>query len=143
MSSVTYGGTLEVANVGGTLALGNTFTLFQATAYSGSFSSYSLPALPAGFNWDVSQLGVNGTLTIVSASASPVINGGGSWSNGVFTLNFGGANGQSYGVLMSTNLLLPLSQWTRIASGTFGISAVTYMNMSATNMQQFYRIVSP
>jgi hypothetical protein len=122
--------------------LGNTFTLFQASAYSGSFSAYSLPALPAGLSWNVSQLTVNGTLTVVSGSA-PVINGRGSWSNREFTLRFSGSNGQSYGVLTSTNLLLPLSQWTRIAGGTFGSSAVTYTNTNAINPEQFYRIVSP
>lgn len=80
MSSLTYGGTLDVTNVGGALALGNTFTLFQAGAYGGSFSNYNLPALPAGLYWSLSSLAVNGSImvtnlpqirTVVSLTSAP------------------------------------------------------------------------
>ena len=39
LSSVTYGGTLTVTNLGGTLANGDSFQLFSSTAYSGAFTS--------------------------------------------------------------------------------------------------------
>ena len=64
ISTVTYGGTLTVSNTAGTLAAGATFTLFNASAYSGAFSSISLPALPSNLQWDTSNLDLNGTITV-------------------------------------------------------------------------------
>ncbi|PWU11447.1 MAG: hypothetical protein C5B50_23310 [Verrucomicrobia bacterium] len=75
--TITLGGTLNVANLAGTLALGDTFTLFSGTL-AGSFSSTTLPATPTGTTWDTSQLsaGGNGTIKVVcsgtlAASAGP------------------------------------------------------------------------
>src|SRR6185369_2751470 len=46
LSSVAYNGTLLITNVGAApLAAGDSFTLFEATSYSGSFSSIQ-PASP-------------------------------------------------------------------------------------------------
>src|SRR4029077_2132605 len=44
-SALSYAGTLVVNNLSGTLAPGDTFTLFQAPAFVGSFPAYSLPPL--------------------------------------------------------------------------------------------------
>ncbi|QUE52573.1 tandem-95 repeat protein [Luteolibacter ambystomatis] len=65
VSTVTYGGLLVVTNVGpDALVVGNSFQLFAASTYSGSFSSITLPTLPAGLVWDTTNLGVNGTLFV-------------------------------------------------------------------------------
>jgi autotransporter-associated beta strand protein len=72
MSHLTYGGTLTVTNLGATpLALGNSFSLFQSSAYSGSFTSFNLPPLTGGLSWDVSQLTVNGTISVINVVATP------------------------------------------------------------------------
>jgi hypothetical protein len=60
---ITLGGSLTVANLGGTYVAGDTFKLFNATTFAGSFSSITLP--PVGV-WDTTQLGVNGTLRLAS-----------------------------------------------------------------------------
>jgi uncharacterized repeat protein (TIGR02543 family) len=64
VTTVTYGGTLTVTANGATLAYGDTFTLFSANSYTGSFSATNLPALGSGLIWNTSQLGVNGTITV-------------------------------------------------------------------------------
>lgn len=64
IGSLTYGGTLVVTNLAGTLAAGDSYTLFTATNYSGSFSSILLPALTGNLAWDTSKLGVNGSLSV-------------------------------------------------------------------------------
>jgi autotransporter-associated beta strand protein len=74
--TVAYGGTLTVANLGAALQVNDTFDLFDADAFSGSFTSMTLPSLAAGLAWDTSQLTVNGTIKVVcngtlTASASP------------------------------------------------------------------------
>jgi len=79
LTAVTYGGTLTVTKLGGTLAAGDVFTLFSAGAYSGSFAAINLPALGTDLAWNKAGLAVNGTVQVVGvpptvakpAAASP------------------------------------------------------------------------
>jgi autotransporter-associated beta strand protein len=121
--SLSYGGTLVVTNVSGAaLVSGQTFTLFNASTYANSFSSITLPALGANLAWQ-NNLGLAGTISVVSTTASaPGINqvlqlGG--------NLIFGGVNGTHNGlyyVLSSTNLALPLTNWTVLSTNMFDAS---------------------
>ncbi|HEX5222383.1 MAG TPA: autotransporter-associated beta strand repeat-containing protein, partial [Verrucomicrobiae bacterium] len=63
---VSYGGTLVVSNLGGTLAEGDAFKLFDATpgAYFGAFEFMELPALGPDLYWDTSGLVVDGTIRV-------------------------------------------------------------------------------
>jgi autotransporter-associated beta strand protein len=63
-------GTLLVTNLSGTLAAGDSFKIFNATSYSGSFTNYALPALGTGLGWNITNLTVNGTLSVI-VTASP------------------------------------------------------------------------
>ncbi len=69
-SSVTYGGTLVVTNLGGSFTGGEVYKLFDsATAsYLGGFSTILLPSLPAGLTWN-NTLAANGTISISGSSA--------------------------------------------------------------------------
>ncbi|MEI8043020.1 MAG: invasin domain 3-containing protein, partial [Verrucomicrobiota bacterium] len=67
--TLTYGGTLTVTVFGPSDALsgGETFDLFDAPAFSGSFSTYSLPTLPTvspALNWYTGKLALGGDGTI-------------------------------------------------------------------------------
>lgn len=64
LGTVIMGGTLTVSNAGPALQLGDTFTLFQAAAYSGSFTNLSLPALTPPLVWNTNSLAVNGSITV-------------------------------------------------------------------------------
>jgi alpha-L-arabinofuranosidase len=58
-------------------------------------------------------------------------------------LSFSAQAGQTYKVLATDNLILPLNQWTILTNGTFG-SGVVIITDSDTNLPlRFYRIVSP
>lgn len=75
MSSVTYGGTLTVTNItadASTLSVGDSFKLFDAASYGGGFTTFNLPALPAGLSWDKSTLTTSGTLTVINNVSTPV-----------------------------------------------------------------------
>jgi autotransporter-associated beta strand protein len=64
-SSVFYGGTLIVTNLGFAYAPGNAFKLFNATTYSGIFATI-VPATPAlGLLWDTNTLATDGTLRVI------------------------------------------------------------------------------
>jgi autotransporter-associated beta strand protein len=81
VTSLTYGGTLVLKNLAGTLAVNDSFTLFTAGSYHGAFSSVSSETPGQTVTWDVSQLAVNGTVKVASAAPAsttitPVMSGG-------------------------------------------------------------------
>lgn len=74
-SGVTYGGTLTVTNIttdANTLESGDSFKLFDASSYGGGFTTFNLPALPAGRSWDKSALTTTGTISVINNVSSPV-----------------------------------------------------------------------
>ena len=79
LTSVTYGGALTVNNVTSDtnlLAAGDTFTLFVASGYAGTFSSLSLPGLSAGLYWNTNNLAVNGTISVGNLTYTLTYNAG-------------------------------------------------------------------
>lgn len=68
MTTLTLAGTLNVSLLDGAYAIGDSFKLFDAASYTGSFSAIT-PATPGtGLAWDASQLDVDGTLKVVKSS---------------------------------------------------------------------------
>ena len=55
---------LAVTNLSGTLAAGDSFTLFQSSSINSSFAAYALPSLASGLGWNTSSL-TNGVLSVV------------------------------------------------------------------------------
>jgi fibronectin-binding autotransporter adhesin len=76
------------------------------------------------------------------ALVSPTLHINGALNSGSFPILFSGPNGQPYEVMTSTDVSLPLSNWTRLTNGTFGGSPVAYTDAAATNISRFYRIIS-
>jgi fibronectin-binding autotransporter adhesin len=65
-STITYGGTLRVVTLAGTIAAGNTFKMFSASNYVGTFASIlPNPPLP-GLGWNTNTLATDGTLRVIS-----------------------------------------------------------------------------
>jgi fibronectin-binding autotransporter adhesin len=72
LTAVTYGGSLIVSNLAGSISATNVFRLFSANSYSGAFAALS-PATPgAGLAWNTNTLATDGTLRVVS-TASPIL----------------------------------------------------------------------
>jgi autotransporter-associated beta strand protein len=68
LTALTYGGTLVISNISGTLTASDTFPLFSSATYSGMFTALS-PATPGnGLVWDTSTLATDGTLRISTGS---------------------------------------------------------------------------
>ncbi|BCU79798.1 hypothetical protein llg_45130 [Luteolibacter sp. LG18] len=145
--TLTYGGTLSVNSIGATaFAVGDSFQLFSAPSYGGSFTSISLPLLPLGLIWDTSTIATDGTIKVADPGTS-FWNGGGadtSWStagnwNGVLPVNGQLLTFQGSTKLASTNNLLTAIGQVTFASSGFSLSgnAVTLqgglINQTGTN----------
>ncbi len=126
-ATITYGGTLNVANLAGTLAAGDSFKLFNATTYTGTFGAIT-PAPGAGLAWDQSGL-TNGTIKVVASAAGPTI-GKITVSGGSVIISGNSAGtGSTYHILTATNLFTPLANWAVLTNGTFDEGG----NFSTTN----------
>lgn len=146
-SVLTYGGHLVVINVSGPLSAGDTFPLFNAPAYAGSFSSLTLPSLAANLAWNTNLLNSAGVIAVEStAPTTPPTFGSATFSANSLILS--GSNGMpnaSYYLLSSTNIALPMWNWIRIATNQFdgnGTFNVTNPVNPATP-RQFYRLQLP
>ena len=151
-AGITYGGTLIVTNFSGVVTNGQSFQLFIATNgnYSaGTFSSVILPSA-TGPTWAqtastltwTDTLTVNGKITAVITLVQPVITGISLSGTGVNNLGISGTNGSpGYNLVLlnSTNVALPLNQWTPMLTNPLtagNISVTATVNTNAP--QNFY-----
>jgi autotransporter-associated beta strand protein len=111
--TLAYGGTLNITVVTGSdpLAVGDTFDLFDADAFSGSFTSVTgTPGV--GLVWDTSQLTVDGTIKVACggtllANAGPdqsLCNLGSAVIGGSPTASGGSGTGYTYSWSLGTGL---------------------------------------
>ena len=142
--TLTFGGALVVTNVGGPLLAGNSFKLFNASSFRGSFSSLCLPALPAGLAWSTNLLATEGRLQVVAVTP-PRIEQRVLLNGNLVVSGHGGPPGWPYVLLSSSNVALPASQWMRVATNLFqsdqGFTVSTPIDLATT--QRFYQILIP
>jgi autotransporter-associated beta strand protein len=138
-SSINYGGTLRLTNLAGVLSMTDTFRIFVASNYSGTFTSIIPPTTGTGLAWDTSELTVNGTLRLAPLP-KPSINSA-TLSGNKFVLNgINGTPGGPYVLLTSTNPATPLSTWTPLTTNTFDFNGSFSCTNSINIPQQFFVI---
>jgi fibronectin-binding autotransporter adhesin len=146
-SSITYGGTLIVTNLGGSFTGGETYKLFDSAigGYPGSFSTIQLPLLPAGLSWSTNlsangSLSISGSLSLTKPTITGIsITGGNVVVSGTNNVGAGG----TYSVLTSTNLTLPLSNWMVLTNGTFDTRGNFAVTNTTSGSQSFYMLRVP
>ncbi len=84
----------------------------------------------------------NTRAVIVQQSTPPVILSQ-TILDGRFQLSFSGPDNQSYSILATTNLLLPLANWTVLTNGTFTGPATFMDTATADHPARFYKVRSP
>jgi hypothetical protein len=141
LNGLTNGGTLVVTNLGvAALTSGDSFRLFNAASYSGSFAQVSLPTLPVGLVWNTNTLNTNGILSVV-ALTSPTITSHQITGAKFVISGSGGTANWPYFVLMTTNLS---GNWTPVMTNSFdaaGNFSLTLTNaISIGGGQSFYRL---
>jgi autotransporter-associated beta strand protein len=136
-NSITYGGTLNLTKLNGTYAIGQSYTLFNASSYAGTFSSI-VPAQPgSGLSWNTNNLVTSGTITIqVGPVTGPTTNANIthvslSGTNVVIhgTNNNTPSSSFHYVVLTTPNITNALSNWTPVVTNPFnGDGSFDYTN---------------
>jgi autotransporter-associated beta strand protein len=146
LTSVTYGGTLNVTLLPGQLLGGEVFKLFGANAYSGNFAAINLPPMDPALSWDTTKLAVDGTLRVNGSVAPQTIDvtraaltpDGNFQMSGSATVSAG-----TYRILATTNLMDPAS-WIQVGGGTFVAGVLSFTDLDSTNHpQRFYRVIAP
>ena len=112
-----------------------------------TFTTLNLPALPGGLAWDTSSLYSSGVIGIVSNSGPGVpanitgvtVSGGNLVISGI---NLNGGQNFHYEVLSSTNLTLPLANWTVLVTNSFNTDGTfNYTNaINPTNPAGFFDV---
>ena len=132
VSSLTFGGTLIVANItsdGSALAPGDTFTLFRATNCLAQFNTILLPALPGNWNlvWDTTHLASSGAIALAASTVQPAFNPAAGTYLGPQTVTIGSATGGAT-IYYSTDGTTPTT------NSPSGASPVTVLVPAGTNL---------
>jgi fibronectin-binding autotransporter adhesin len=134
-------GTLTVSNLGPLLVVGDTFTLFNQPLNNGDNLSI-IP--PAGVTL-TNNLSLNGTLTVLSVTPvtppQPGITGISLSGTSLVISGTNGVAGEQYHLLTSTNVALPLGQWTVLPANTFNDSNFSITNTVNPSARQNYYIL--
>lgn len=148
-TSITFGGRLRISDLNAQAFVdGDTFKLFDAASYAGAFTAIE-PATPgAGLYWDPRPLTTSGTLKVVSTPppvSPPTIASIIRFGNDIVISGSGGAPAATYNVLSSTNVALPISSWTPLATGAFlGDGSFVFTNtVEASAPRRFYLLQVP
>jgi hypothetical protein len=141
--AIINGGTLIASNISSaSLTNGDSFKLFSAGSYRGAFAKLILSSLPAGFGWNTNALNTNGRLSVV-VIAKPVITSASLSAGGLAFTGMGGVANANFYLLSSTNLAMPVSNWTRLRTNQFDASGnFNFTNAIGTNRQDFYLLQS-
>jgi len=145
-AGITYGGTLSLVNISASpLSAGQTFQIFNAASYSGSFANIT-PATPgAGLAWDTTQLD-SGRISVVSGGVSrPTITSTVVAGGNLVLSGTNGAAGGSYYVLTSTDAAAPLASWMPIATNAFDVNGAFSFTNAINPMvpKRFYLLRLP
>lgn len=104
--------------------MGNRFVLFSAPLVGGG----TLAITGGGVTW-TNNLALDGSISVLSLTPPPpppspsIVAASASGGNLVFS-GTNGTVGGTYYVITTTNIALPLADWTAVSTNTFGIGGV-------------------
>jgi O-glycosyl hydrolase len=124
-----------------------TLTFTALATSSSSVGTYAIngSGLTANYgNYTFVQAPGNATALSVLPLMTPVFAGQGiTVGAGGYQLSISGQAGQTYQILVTSDLQVPMNQWTVLTNGTFGAGTVAITDGSTNMPQRFYQIISP
>jgi len=139
----TADGVLNVSNAGGFGP--GTYTLFACNSNLVSIGSITLGSLPAGFTYAISTNTPGQINLVVTSTAAPQFGAISLTPDGLVLGGSGGTPSNAFYVITTTNITLPLNQWTPFATNYFDSNGnFLFTNTIDTNAPQgFYRLQLP
>jgi hypothetical protein len=134
-----------VTNVGSNiLTAGDNFEIFSAAGFVGNFVTTNLPPLGVGLLWS-NGVAANGLLAVMLGAVAPQFAPVAFQGTNLIFSGSGGAAWAGYSVLASTNLVIPMTNWGVVATGTFdGVGNFVFTNNVAPGTpQQFFNLRIP
>ena len=129
---------------------GQTLFLLPTSWSTNSYSSAPVTGFPCGLALVTAFVnGIPGTGAVLQVSGpvptAPWLTGVRNRTNGSFQINFTGTIGALFTTLVTTNLSLPLNNWTKLGGVTeISPGEFQFIDLQATNNpRRFYRIRSP
>lgn len=121
---------------------GNAFPLVTYASEHGAFTGMTLPAW---INWLTSYSSTTLTLTVSNLDGRPVLAAAPIPAPGQFSLQFAGNPNGSYSLLATTNLALPVADWTVLGPATLiSNDLFGFVDQHTTNDPcRFYMLRSP
>jgi uncharacterized protein with beta-barrel porin domain len=140
--TLNYGGTLSLTNLSGTLAATDTYKLFSAGSYTGSFARLS-PAIPGtGLAWNTNTLATDGILRLASTVNTARTNITMVKSNNQLNLSWPADHTGWRLQVQSNSVSVGLrSNWVDVAGST--VTNNVSITISPANGAVFYRMVYP
>ncbi|HSY43019.1 MAG TPA: glycosyl hydrolase family 28 protein, partial [Candidatus Acidoferrum sp.] len=145
----------SLMTVGGSLSLSSTINItdgggfspgtYTLATYSGNLlGNVALGSVPAGYQC-ILETNIVGQLRLATSPLSPTINGVSLTSGGGAVISGnGGPESYGYYLLGSTNLTLPLVDWTILSTNAFdNLGNFNVTNYSQLGSQMFYRLQIP
>ena len=108
-------------------------------AYREVLSDKALAGL--GLAWSTATLTTDGTIRVVSGA--PQVTGVGRSGSQLVVSGISGYPDQQYRVLASTNVILPLTNWTPILTNVFGSDGSFSFTNNINLPQRFFRLAVP
>jgi autotransporter-associated beta strand protein len=144
ITTLTYGGTLTLTNIGAqAYTNGTVIKLFDAATYVAGAVTIQPGSPGNGLMWDSTQLAVDGTLR-VGLVVTPVVAAPAKLADKNISFTITGGIGQGYTVRATTNVTLPLTNWSVLQSGSLPSAPYTFTDLTATNYpQRYYRVSTP
>ena len=133
---IVYSGTLILKNSGEALQVNDTFTVFNASSYSGSFTLVS-QTLGQVVTWDTSSLAVDGTVRVATVAPISLV-----WGQSGSNLTFSWPPNQ-LGLNLQTNSvsLIDTTNWFSYPGSTGLTNVVITIDPMQTNV--FFRLATP
>ncbi len=140
LTSITYGGTLAINNLGGTVANGASFKLFDAVDYAGAFAAIQPSTPGGGLAWDASSLGVDGTLRVIGGLAQTPTNITFSVSDGALNLSWP-ATHKGWFVQSNSVSISAGNEWFDVSGSDAGTELSIPINPATHEV--YYRLSKP
>ena len=143
LAGVVYNGTLQLTNLGGAYAGGQSYRLFSSGVYLGAFNQL-VPSTPApGLRWDTNELNIDGVLRIFSTTTPPpLVSVAVAPGNQLVLTATGGIAWDPCYLLTSTNLTAGPSGWTCIRTNYFDVTGAASVTnaISPAEPARFYQV---